>query len=179
MFRPMTLEDWHDAHRHALAHWLAPRDDAAVLLLFNAEDAPVRFVLPPGAGCSCWTVRAATPQARALDGIAVEAPANGLLVLVSEPQLMLNRPPRSGVLLHPTSLPGPHGSGDFGPAAYHFVDWLVSAGQTRVADAAADADRLRQFALRRACRPSPARPCWLPSSRSSSAAGCQRRRPRT
>ena len=36
----------------------------------------------------------------------------------------------SGVLLHPTSLPGPHGSGDFGPAAFHFVDWLVSAGQT-------------------------------------------------
>ncbi len=38
-------------------------------------------------------------------------------------------PRASGVLLHPTSLPGPHGSGDFGPAAYHFVDWLVSAGQ--------------------------------------------------
>ena len=36
----------------------------------------------------------------------------------------------SGVLLHPTSLPGPHGSGDCGPAAYHFVDWLVSAGQS-------------------------------------------------
>jgi 4-alpha-glucanotransferase len=36
----------------------------------------------------------------------------------------------SGILLHPTSLPGPHGSGDFGPAAYHFVDWMVSAGQT-------------------------------------------------
>ncbi len=35
----------------------------------------------------------------------------------------------SGVLLHPTSLPGPHGSGDFGHDAYHFVDWLVSAGQ--------------------------------------------------
>ena len=35
----------------------------------------------------------------------------------------------SGVLLHPTSLPGPHGSGDFGAGAYHFVDWMVSAGQ--------------------------------------------------
>jgi 4-alpha-glucanotransferase len=34
-----------------------------------------------------------------------------------------------GVLLHPTSLPGPHGSGDFGVAAYHFVDWMVGAGQ--------------------------------------------------
>ncbi|MBG6082797.1 4-alpha-glucanotransferase [Rubrivivax gelatinosus] len=38
-------------------------------------------------------------------------------------------PRSSGILLHPTSLPGPHGSGDLGPAAYHFVDWLASAGQ--------------------------------------------------
>ena len=37
---------------------------------------------------------------------------------------------RSGVLLHPTSLPGPHGSGDLGAEAYHFVDWLDTAGQT-------------------------------------------------
>ena len=36
----------------------------------------------------------------------------------------------AGVLLHTTSLPGPHGIGDFGPAAFQFVDWLVSAGQT-------------------------------------------------
>jgi 4-alpha-glucanotransferase len=35
----------------------------------------------------------------------------------------------AGVLLHITSLPGPHGIGDFGPDAYHFVDWLVAAGQ--------------------------------------------------
>ena len=38
-------------------------------------------------------------------------------------------PRASGILLHPTSLPGPHGAGDLGPAAYHFVDWLASAGQ--------------------------------------------------
>ncbi len=38
-------------------------------------------------------------------------------------------PRASGVLLHPTSLPGPHGSGDFGREAYHCIDWLVSAGQ--------------------------------------------------
>ena len=36
----------------------------------------------------------------------------------------------SGVLLHLTSLPGPHGVGDFGPDAYRFVDWLATAGQT-------------------------------------------------
>lgn len=37
---------------------------------------------------------------------------------------------RAGVLLHITSLPGPHGIGDFGPDAFRFVDWLVSAGQS-------------------------------------------------
>lgn len=36
----------------------------------------------------------------------------------------------AGVVLHPTSLPGPHGAGDFGPNAYYFVDWLHTAGQT-------------------------------------------------
>lgn len=35
----------------------------------------------------------------------------------------------SGILLHPTSLPGTFGSGDFGPNSYRFVDWLASAGQ--------------------------------------------------
>lgn len=36
----------------------------------------------------------------------------------------------SGVLLHPTSLPGPHGHGDLGPAAHRFADFLASAGQS-------------------------------------------------
>lgn len=35
----------------------------------------------------------------------------------------------SGILLHPTSLPGSFGSGDLGAPSYHFVDWLVVAGQ--------------------------------------------------
>ena len=38
-------------------------------------------------------------------------------------------PRAGGILLHPTSLPGPHGSGDCGPASRHVVDWLVTAGQ--------------------------------------------------
>jgi len=36
----------------------------------------------------------------------------------------------SGILLHPTSLPSRGGIGDFGPAAYDFVDWLAAAKQT-------------------------------------------------
>ena len=36
----------------------------------------------------------------------------------------------SGILLHPTSLPGPYGIGELGGAAYRFLDYLVSAGQS-------------------------------------------------
>ncbi len=36
----------------------------------------------------------------------------------------------SGILLHPTSLPGRFGVGDFGDEAYRFVDFLVAAGQS-------------------------------------------------
>jgi 4-alpha-glucanotransferase len=38
-------------------------------------------------------------------------------------------PRSSGILLHLTSLPGPHGSGDLGADARRFVDWLVTGGQ--------------------------------------------------
>jgi len=38
--------------------------------------------------------------------------------------------PRSGgVLLHPTSLPGPYGIGDLGNSAYRFIDFLVRSRQ--------------------------------------------------
>jgi len=35
----------------------------------------------------------------------------------------------SGILLHPTSLPGPHGLGDFGPASERFLRALKAMGQ--------------------------------------------------
>ena len=38
-------------------------------------------------------------------------------------------PRASGILLHPTSLPGPNGIGELGAEAYAFVDFLHSAGQ--------------------------------------------------
>ncbi|MBK8254657.1 MAG: 4-alpha-glucanotransferase [Polyangiaceae bacterium] len=34
----------------------------------------------------------------------------------------------AGMLLHPTSLPGPHGIGDLGRSARRFIDWLAQAG---------------------------------------------------
>ena len=39
-------------------------------------------------------------------------------------------PRSSGILLHPTSLPGRYGVGDLGDEAYAFVDFLVAAKQT-------------------------------------------------
>ncbi|MGH9612662.1 MAG: 4-alpha-glucanotransferase [Bryobacteraceae bacterium] len=38
-------------------------------------------------------------------------------------------PRAGGILLHPTSLPGRFGIGDFGPEAERFLDWLREAGQ--------------------------------------------------
>src|SRR6202158_6156860 len=38
-------------------------------------------------------------------------------------------PRATGILLHPTSLPSRGGIGDFGPAAYEFVDFLAAGRQ--------------------------------------------------
>lgn len=43
---------------------------------------------------------------------------------------MISLPRSSGILLHPTSLPGPYGIGDLGAGAYKFVDWLETHGQS-------------------------------------------------
>ncbi len=40
----------------------------------------------------------------------------------------MNFPRSGGIILHPSSLPGPYGIGDLGPQAYRFVDWLSSTG---------------------------------------------------
>jgi 4-alpha-glucanotransferase len=51
-----------------------------------------------------------------------KSPGNG--------DLFLSFPRSSGILLHPTSLPGPFGIGDLGDEAYRFVDFLVASGQS-------------------------------------------------
>jgi 4-alpha-glucanotransferase len=37
---------------------------------------------------------------------------------------------KCGILVHPTSFPGPFGIGDLGPSAYAFIDFLAESGQT-------------------------------------------------
>jgi 4-alpha-glucanotransferase len=44
--------------------------------------------------------------------------------------IAMNAARRAGILLHPTSLPGPFGIGDLGPQAYRWVDFLAEAGAT-------------------------------------------------
>src|SRR5437879_5979457 len=39
-------------------------------------------------------------------------------------------PRASGILLHPTSLPGRFGIGDLGDEAYAFADFLIASGQS-------------------------------------------------
>ena len=41
----------------------------------------------------------------------------------------------AGILLHPTSLPGPQGIGELGPATLAFLDFLQETGQ-RLSDIA-------------------------------------------
>ena len=43
---------------------------------------------------------------------------------------MISLPRSSGILLHPTSLPGDYGIGDLGDSAFRFVDWLEAQGQS-------------------------------------------------
>ena len=77
---------------------------------------------------------------------------------------------RSGVVLHFTSLPGPHGSGDLGEAAHRFVDWLAAAGQSvwQVLPVNPIGPGTRPT---KAHRPLPAARCWWRWSRWLSAAG--------
>jgi 4-alpha-glucanotransferase len=53
-----------------------------------------------------------------------------ILVQCTVERRSMKFPRSSGILLHPTSLPGPFGSGDLGTTAYEFIDWLSSAGQS-------------------------------------------------
>src|SRR5215207_6388301 len=49
---------------------------------------------------------------------------------LAERQIPMDYPRASGILLHPTSLPGGYGLGDLSEWAYHFVDFLVESEQS-------------------------------------------------
>src|SRR5262245_60249053 len=59
------------------------------------------------------------------------AKSNGEYMNAKAPVVEPLFPRAGGVLLHPTSLPSPHGVGDMGRGARAFVDWLHAAKLTR------------------------------------------------
>ncbi len=71
----------------------------------------------------------------------------------------MNYQRQSGILLHPTSFPGPDGIGSLDAEAFAFVDFLAEAGQSRLADPSPGSHRLWRFPLQlffRFCRQSAA-----------------------
>jgi hypothetical protein len=96
------------------------------------------------ASCRIWTrpasarsARSSTPSSRTPRGCVAQAWSVAEVlrswVRTSPPSEALARREferSSGVLLHPTSLPGPFGIGDFGGEARRFVDFIAAAGQT-------------------------------------------------
>ena len=48
--------------------------------------------------------------------------------VVQQLRRLMKFPRRGGILLHPTSLPGSTGIGDFGTEAYRFIDFLEQSG---------------------------------------------------
>ncbi|KAM0877506.1 hypothetical protein ACQ4PT_035446 [Festuca glaucescens] len=80
----------------------------------------------PARGIACRAA-STTPAAVAAVGVGKELPEGyeQMTPIVEESQRR-----RAGVLLHPTSLRGPHGIGDFGDEALAFLSWLRDAGCT-------------------------------------------------
>ena len=149
--------EWIDAHdaERSLLSWVR-RDGAGAMVLVVSNMTPVpreamTLGVPEGAGAwrevlntdsafyggsnvgqrgrAAGRARRGQPRPRVLDP--AERAAAGHLVPGSCVRRSAMDPNQraSGVLLHITSLPGPHGIGDFGPGAHHFVDWLHTAGQ--------------------------------------------------
>ncbi|KAM0877508.1 hypothetical protein ACQ4PT_035446 [Festuca glaucescens] len=85
----------------------------------------------PARGIACRAA-STTPAAVAAVGVGKELPEGyeQMTPIVEESQRR-----RAGVLLHPTSLRGPHGIGDFGDEALAFLSWLRDAGCTLWQDA--------------------------------------------
>ena len=88
----------------------------------------------------------------------------------------------SGILLHPTSLPGRYRHWRSGPAAFEFVDLLASAGTAALAGAAARSDRLWRLAVSvflRVCRqPAADQPRTTDRRWTAHRGRCRRRRQR-
>jgi len=86
---PLSPHDWHDTHDRALRWHLAPRGGHETVLLFNPDDQPRRFVLPPASRGDVWqpVVDSAQADARpggvALEGVGERRPGESTDVIVA------------------------------------------------------------------------------------------------
>ena len=71
----------------------------------------------------------ALPPSHRPAGISISAHRHSAIESEISHNETVSFPRSSGILLHPTSLPGRFGVGDLGPEAYRYVDFLASAGQ--------------------------------------------------
>ncbi|HEY3285942.1 MAG TPA: glycogen debranching protein GlgX [Gemmatimonadaceae bacterium] len=112
----------------------ARRGSSWHLVLDTASDAPVRdWALPTPAGIAvparavALVVERSETASYSVEGA---TPSRPPVPTDDAPRATMTFPRSAGILLHPTSLPGPHGIGDLGPAAHRFVDVLADAGMT-------------------------------------------------
>jgi 4-alpha-glucanotransferase len=84
------------------------------------------FPIDRNGSCEPCARQLGTPHGRLPEGTcAVSSPLLTAADLALPAMLF---PRAAGMLLHPTSLPGDGGIGDFGPDAHRFVQWLAEAG---------------------------------------------------
>mgnify|MGYP001764827639 CR=1 FL=1 len=137
----MSYEDWSSGRVRTLVVSLTADPDDRVCVALNGADATVALHPPPPRPGHRWALALessapSTPDAPLpLTDDPLPLPARSVTLLVEIPDALTHRPavhitfPRAaGILLHPTSLPGPCGIGDLGPDAHRFVDVLAGAG---------------------------------------------------
>jgi 4-alpha-glucanotransferase len=112
--------------------WLAPPPQAARRLIAPTPSTLVRkprrvAVVSTPLAFVAEAMRAASWRRRRLCRIELDKPF--VKELKAQVFVLLDRR-RSGVLLHPTSLPGDYGIGDLGPSAFAFLQYLADAGQS-------------------------------------------------
>ena len=110
----------------------SPAKDETFLVIINrsrTREAEVSLDVSDFAGGSFREVFHPEQHCRIVRGrMALKVPP--LMSYIYEQEAEARAYPReAGILLHPTSLPSKYGIGDFGGAAYRFVDFLAEAGQ--------------------------------------------------
>lgn len=120
-----------DEGRDALGETIV---DAAVVVMVNRSQHSVECCIDMASVC-CGPLKTVLPTAGELvfpdaDGrLRMKLLPLSAVVLKAELHPMFSQR-QAGILLHPTSLPGPFGIGDLGPNAHKFVDWLAAAKQS-------------------------------------------------